>query len=45
MCKEDSQELDSEGVVFQFSLGADLQDGLEPCELELRMFDGVTTFN
>ena len=43
--KEDSQELDSEGVVFQFSLGADLQDGLEPCELELRMFDGVTTFN
>ena len=43
--KEDSQELDSEGVVFQFSLGADLQDGLALCELELRMLDGVTTFN
>ena len=43
--KEDSQELDSEGVVFQFSLGADLQDGLALCELELKMLDGVTTFN
>ena len=43
--KEDSQELDSEGVVFQFSLGADLQDGLALCELELRMLGGVTTFN
>lgn len=43
--KEDSQELDSEGVVFQFSLGADLQDGLALCELELRMLGGVTIFN
>ena len=43
--KEESQGIDSGGILYQFVFGADLQDGLDVCELELELFDGITTFN
>lgn len=43
--QEETQELAYGGPFFHFSFGADLQDSLEPCELELRIYDGMVAFN
>lgn len=42
---EESQKLSYGVSMYQFFLGADLRDGLEPCELELRIYDGMAAFN
>ena len=42
--KEESQGIDSGGILYQFVFGADLQDGLDVCELELKLFGGLAIF-
>ena len=37
--------MDSGGTLYQFIFEVDLQDGLDACELELELFDGMATFN
>lgn len=43
--KEESRNMDSGGTLYQFIFEVDLQDGLDACELELELFDGMATFN
>lgn len=43
--KEESRSMDSGGILYQFIFEADLQDGLDVCELELELYDGMATFN
>lgn len=43
--QEETQELTYGVACYHFSFGADLQNGLEPCELELRIYDGMAVFN
>ena len=43
--KEESRSMDSGGVLYQFIFEVDLQDGLDVCELELELYDGMATFN
>lgn len=38
---EESQYLSNGVSIYQFFLGVDLRDGLEPCKLELRIYDGM----